>query len=310
MLVTGALGHIGSKLIRSLPQGFVEDVLILDDLSTQRYTSLFDLPKHVNYRFVQGDLCTVDLEQYLSGVEVVVHLAAITDAETSFDRPEEVERVNFEATQRIAEACVASGSKLIFLSTTSVYGPQSDTVDEDSGPEDLKPQSPYAESKLKAERLLEALGESAGLDFIICRFGTIFGSSPGMRFHTAINKFIWQACNGIPLTVWRTAIDQRRPYLYLGDAVAALTFIMENQIFDRRIYNVLTTNSTVREIVEVIGVKVHNVDVQCVDSPIMNQLSYIVSDDRFRSLGFTYSGTLEQGIGETVQLLAGITDTE
>ena len=66
--------------------------------------------------------------------------------------------------------------------------------------------------------------EKAGLRFITCRFGTIFGTSIGMRFHTAVNKFCWQAVIGQPITVWRTALHQYRPYLDLKDAVKAIVY--------------------------------------------------------------------------------------
>src|ERR1700704_5984440 len=65
-----------------------------------------------------------------------------------------------------------------------------------------------------------------GLRCVIFRFGTIAGASIGMRFHTAVNKFAWQACLGIPITVWRTALHQKRPYLSLRDAVRALAFVL------------------------------------------------------------------------------------
>src|SRR3972149_9285769 len=94
---------------------------------------------------------------------------------------EQVEQVNFEGTKRVALACMGSGSCLIFPSTTSVYGSQEEKVDEECPLIDLKPQSPYAESKLMAEQWLEAIGEREGLRYVICRLGTIFGTSPGMR---------------------------------------------------------------------------------------------------------------------------------
>ena len=65
---------------------------------------------------------------------------------------------------------------------------------------------------------------------IILRFGTIFGISPGMRFHTAVNKFCFQASIGEPLTVWRTAYDQMRPYLYLNDAMKAFRLIINQSV--------------------------------------------------------------------------------
>ncbi len=109
---------------------------------------------------------------------------------------------------------------LFYVSTTSVYGTQEAEVDENCTLEELKPQSPYAETKLKEESLLKEMGLKSDLRFIICRFGTIFGASPGMRFHTAVNKFCFQSVIGSPVTVWRTALNQVRPYLDLDEAVA------------------------------------------------------------------------------------------
>lgn len=303
LLVTGALGHIGSQFVRELNGGEFEEVLLLDNLATQRYCSLFDLPKGIPFRFVEADICADELDRHFAGIDAVVHLAAVTDAAGSFERKDQVERVNYEGVKRVAEACARAHSKLVFISTTSVYGTQKDVVDEQCSAEELKPQSPYAESKLRAEQLLQSMGTRDGLKFIICRFGTIYGTSIGMRFHTAINKFVWQACLGQPLTVWKTAMGQKRPYLDLDDAVRALSFILKRDIFDNRIYNVLTTNATVGEIVDVVRQHVPDVSVQLVDTPIMNQLSYTVSKERFEALGFQFRGSLEEQIRQTVELL-------
>jgi nucleoside-diphosphate-sugar epimerase len=127
-----------------------------------------------------------------------------------------------------------------------------------------------------------------------------------MRFHTAVNKFIWQACSGRPITVWRTAMDQKRPYLDLSDAVRALRFIIERKLFDNRVYNVLTVNSTVREITDILRSHVGDLQIEYVDTRIMNQLSYHVLSDRFCAHGFKFTGSLPGGIRETVDLLRNI----
>src|SRR5688572_6252 len=190
IVITGALGHIGSRLIRDLPSAFPgAEIVMLDDLSTQRYSSLFNLPANATFSFLEANVLTADLPSIFAEADVVVHLAAITDAANSFEMKDRVELVNLEGTEKVARACVKAGCALIFPSTTSVYGTQAEIVDEDCSIDELKPQSPYADSKLKAEQLLQRLGESEGLRFVTCRFGTIFGVSPGMRFHTAINKF-------------------------------------------------------------------------------------------------------------------------
>ena len=258
------------------------------------------------FRFIEDDVCTGNLEEYFAGMDAVVHLAAITNAARSFEIQDQVECVNFEGAERVARACVACGCKMIFLSTTSVYGTQEEIVDENCSVDELKPQSPYAESKLRAEQLLQTLGEQEGLKFIICRFGTIFGTSIGMRFHTAVNKFVWQACAGQPITVWSTALHQKRPYLDLGDAIRALDFILKTDRFDNQIYNVLTTNATVGEIVDVIRSYISDVQIEYVDSPIMNQLSYTVSCDKFRALGFHFEGSSKEGIVDMIRLIHGI----
>jgi UDP-glucose 4-epimerase len=108
---------------------------------------------------------------------------------------------------------------------------------------------------------------------------------------------------GQPITVWRTAYDQKRPYLDLADASRALSFLIRNDLFDGRIYNVLTQNATVREIVDMISEFVPGLRVTFVDSQIMNQLSYMVSSDRLVGQGFTFTGDLRKGIGETIARL-------
>lgn len=303
ILITGALGHIGSKLIHSLKPGEFDEVRMIDNLSTQRYASLFHLPKEVPFKFYEDDILSADLETLTEGMDVVIHLAAITDAPSSFERREEVEQVNYQGTKRVAEACFKNGIKLLFPSTTSVYGSQEEVVDEKCSLEDLKPQSPYAEFKLKSEQMLQEMGEKQGLDFVVCRFGTIAGTSVGMRFHTAVNKFCWQAFMGNPLTVWRTALQQKRPYLALSDAVAAIKFIIREDLFDKQIYNVLTENLTVNDIVETIKQYIPKVETQFVDSKIMNQLSYEVSKNKFQEQGFEFSGSLRKCIKETIELI-------
>jgi UDP-glucose 4-epimerase len=306
LVVTGALGHIGSALIHALTPREATQVVLIDNLSTQRYCSLFNLPPGIEWKFVEADITreAVSLEDLVTGAGAVIHLAAITNAAESFEIAEEVERVNNFGTQRLALAAAAVGVPLIFPSTTSVYGVSEGVVDETC--EQLQPQSPYAKSKLEAEQFISRLGETSALKFVIGRFGTIYGASIGMRFHTAVNKFVWQACVGEPLTVWRTALDQKRPYLDLQDAVRALKFIVAQQVFDNQIYNVLTDNLTVRVIVEAIREHVPHLELKLVDSRIMNQLSYTVDGAKFESRGFRFEGDYRRGISDSIELLKAL----
>ena len=186
--ITGALGHIGSRLIRELPVSFKNSKLILiDNLLTQRYNSLFNLPDSFIYKFIEGDLRKLPLKEILTDVDIVIHLAAMTDAADSFNKENVVEENNYQSTKLVAEAALEKDVKMIHLSSTSVYGTQKEVVDEDCSDEDLQPQSPYAETKLKEEGLVKDLVNNRGLKAISLRLGTIFGISPGIRFHTAVN---------------------------------------------------------------------------------------------------------------------------
>lgn len=291
VLITGACGHIGSRLLMDLGQNY--DLILLDNLSTQRYASLFGLGDDA--RFILGDVCQPDWKTWLKGVYAVVHLAAATDAAESHKDEEKYMTTNYVATQRLADACAEMGVKLFFPSTTSVYGSQDSVVDETCT--ELKPQSPYAESKLAAEEYIRGI---KGLQYVIARFGTIYGWSMGMRFHTAVNLFLWQAITNQPITIWKTAMDQKRPYLYLGDACRFIEHCLQTKFWNGETYNVVTGNHTPAEILKVLEKELGKLNIKQVDSPIMNQLSYEVTGDKAASFGFVPYGELRVGIEETL----------
>ncbi|EKD77386.1 MAG: hypothetical protein ACD_42C00350G0003 [uncultured bacterium] len=312
IIVTGALGHIGSYLIRNLPEVFSHpNIIMIDNLMTQRYTSLFNLPKTAQYQFIEVDITSdkMDLKSIFKNADVVIHLAAITNAAASFENANEVERVNFNATQKVADVCVATNVAMIMASSTSVYGTQEKQVDENCSFDELKPQSPYAETKLREEKYIQEQYMKNNLRAIIFRFGTIFGVSPGMRFHTAVNKFCWQAVMNEPITVWKTAYHQKRPYLALNDALSAITMMIKQNHFDGRVYNVVSVNATVADVVKSIQQYIPDLQIQFVENKIMNQLSYEVLNTRLNAMGFKPRGELKSGVLDTLQLLCHTSST-
>jgi len=300
IIVTGGLGHIGSGLIRHLLARDYK-VICIDNLLTQRVSSLRGLVGNRSFQFIDLDIAAKNLllSKVLDGqkIDCIVHLAAITNAEASHDKAEEVHNNNYNSTKNIVNFCQESNIKLIFPSSTSVYGSADAEVFEDD-PSVLKPQSPYAESKVNEEELII---NSLGKNFNILRLGTIFGASPGMRFHTAVNKFCWQASLGQPISVWKTAMNQYRPYLALSDAFRAIDFFIENN-HEGAVFNVLTQNYTVHDILEAIK-EFSEIEIEFVESKIMNQLSYFVSNDKITSLGFDFQGNLQEAIKETMDWL-------
>lgn len=307
LLITGGLGHIGSFLMRKINNSIkVSNITIVDSMQTQRYASLFHLPSEPKFTFIEKKVATLSTNDFIINgkVDCVIHLAATTDASGTAHQSEELFQNNLGSTKAIIKLCGELEIPLIFPSTTSVYGSQSKLVDETCT--ELLPQSPYAECKLEEEReVLEAT--KVGLNAVVLRFGTIHGVSPGMRFHTAVNKFCFQVASGASISVWRTALNQKRPYLGLTDASNAIAHVITNSLFNGEIYNVLTNNHTVAEIVSTIETSTSKkCAIELVDSEIMNQLSYEVSNDKFISTGFEFLGNLQADVRETMTLLDGI----
>lgn len=300
--ITGALGHIGSSLIRFLPSIFNDvEMILIDDLSTLRIGSLFNLPKDAKIKFYQNDIVNDDLTDLVKEADVLVHLAAITDAAASFSNAELVEEVNFIGLKKVADTCSSLSIPLIFLSSTSVYGSQAEVVDEKCL--DLHPQSPYADSKLKAEDYLQNTNSINQSGSCILRFGTICGISPGMRFHTAVNRFCWQAAVGEEITVWKTAYNQKRPYLDLNDAVSAISHVIGKNLYHSNLYNVVSENYSVAQIVDFIKQRYPKSKIKFIDSKIMNQLSYEVRSERFKDTDFSFTGNIGIAINETLNTL-------
>ena len=298
--VTGALGHIGSKLIRFLPEVFPHcEMTLIDNLLSQRYTSLFHLPKSAQYSFHEADICTENLASLFDSSDVIVHLAAITHPNKilTIDKMNEV---NLLGTERVANACRELRIPLIFISTTNVYGKKEGLVDESAVYPDLNPQSPYAKTKMENENLIHSL---EGLDFTIFRFGTVFGFSPGIQFQTAVQKFCWQAISQKPLTIWKTALQQKKPYLDLEDAVRVVSHAIQHKLFRNKTYNAVTTHQTVEHILEHIEKHIPNLKLEFVESKLMNELRYEVSRSKIEQSGFQFKGDLGTSIGEIFKQL-------
>lgn len=303
ILITGGLGHIGSRLINSLD---FSNIVLVDNFMTQRFASLFNLSPSKEVSFYEKSVLDISIDwiKEIGPLDAIIHLSAITDAAGNAKNRDLIFANNLEGTKHIANLALELGVKLIFPSSTSVYGSQSNLVDETCT--DLLPQSPYAECKLAEEDYLIQMSRK-GLEVSILRFGTIHGISPGMRFHTAVNRFIFQTKLRTPLTVWRTAMDQKRPYLSLDDCVSAIIHVINKSLFSGDVYNIVTWNWTVREIIEKIEVEAgHTCDINLVDVEIMNQLSYEVSSLKFQQTGFGFKGDLTLDIRETFGLLSGI----
>ena len=305
LLITGCCGHIGSYLADNVYKiKKIKKTILVDNIKSNRFCSLFNLNKNNKLRFYLRDVNKKNSLNDFKNINYVIHCASMTNAEKSFGKEKEMYKNNIDCLRNVISFCKKNNSKLIHLSSTSVYGKQTDIVDENCEEKYLKPQSPYADIKLIEEKML--VKNSNKLNYNTFRFGTIAGVSKGIRFHTAVNKFCLNASINENIFVYKTALNQYRPYLSLHDAFKVFKFCIEKDFFRNEIFNALSGNYTVGQILKKIRKYKKNIKVKLVKSAIMNQLSYHVSSKKLERNGLYLKGNIENDIKKTLKLLGNI----
>ena len=305
LLITGACGHIGSYLAENIHKiKKIKKTILVDNLKSNRFCSLFELGKKNKLKFYLRNIEKENSLDDFKNIKYVIHCASMTNAEKSFGKEDLMYKNNIDCLKTVIKFCKKHKAKLFHLSSTSVYGKQADLVDENCEEKYLKPQSPYADIKLIEEKMLKK--ESANLTYNTFRFGTIAGVSKGIRFHTAVNKFCLNAAINEDIHVYKTALNQFRPYLSLSDALKSFKFCIEKDFFQNDIFNILSGNFTVNQILDIIKKYKKKIKVKLVDAAIMNQLSYHVSKKKIEKEGLYLNYNIENDIKNTLKLLGNI----
>jgi len=305
LLITGCSGHIGSYLVNNIYKiKKIKKCFIVDNFNSTQINSLFNSKKKNNLKFYNLDISKKNSLHKFKKIDYVIHLASLTNAAGSFNKKKEMYVNNINCMRNIINFCKIKKAKLIHISSTSVYGKQTSLVDETCEKKYLKPQSPYADIKLIEEEMLKK--NTKNLKYVTFRFGTISGVSKGMRFHTAVNKFCLNAAINEPITVYKTALKQYRPYLSLSDAYKVFKYTIENDLFKNDIYNALSENCTVNQILQKIRKYKKKIKIKFVYSEIMNQLSYHVDKKKLNNEGLYLKSKIQNDIKNTLQLLDNI----
>ena len=301
ILITGACGHIGSFIAENIYKiKNVSKSILVDNLKSNRFNSLYNFEKKNNLSFFIRDLNNLNALDDFHDVDVIIHCASMTNAEKSFGKEKEMYRNNLNCLKTTIKYCINRNTKLIHLSSTSVYGKQTDIVDENCERKFLKPQSPYAKIKLIEEKLLKK--NSNKLRYNTFRFGTIAGISKGIRFHTAVNNFCLNAAIGEKIKIYKTALHQYRPYLSIRDSFKVFKFCLEKDFFENDIFNAVSGNFTVNQILNKIKKIKKKINVVYINSPIMNQLSYHVDDQKIKNKGLILKSNIDVDIKDTLLL--------
>jgi UDP-glucose 4-epimerase len=210
-VVTGGAGFVGSHLVDALV-GRGDDVTVIDNLSSGKR-------EHLNpgASFLERDIRDgVDL----ADAEIVFHLAAQADVQTSVRRPDYDAEVNVVGTVKVAEAARAAGTQVVFSSTGgAIYGECDEPAREDSP---LRPLSPYGIAKLCAEEYLLGWNRIHGLQHVVLRLANVYGPRQDSGLEGGVvSIFLERMARGEETTIFGDGL-QERDFIYVGDVVAAM----------------------------------------------------------------------------------------
>jgi nucleoside-diphosphate-sugar epimerase len=204
VLLTGSLGYIGQIAEIELKARGHEVLAVDAGWFTQSI-----LPDG-NTFCTPIDLRNIDVDG-LDGIEVVIHLAALSNDPMGELDKALTHSINFTAATRLARLAVgANVRRFIFMSSCSVYGDAISPADEKSP---LRPLTAYAQSKVATEKELRGLSDR--LEVVVLRASTAFGVSPNPRLDLVVNDFVWNAVmQGRVLlrsagTAWRPLVAAR-----------------------------------------------------------------------------------------------------
>ncbi|MEX0989850.1 MAG: NAD-dependent epimerase/dehydratase family protein [Actinomycetota bacterium] len=216
-LVTGAAGFIGSHLAAALLDGGHE-VVGLDDLSDGPRANL---ARAAGMRLVEADLRDADaVADAARGVQVIFHQGAKRSVPRSIEQPELTTQVNVEGTLHVLEAARSEGARVVFASSSSVYGDQERAPHVESM--EPRPKSPYAASKLAGEAYCRAWWISMGVPTVALRYFNVYGpgQDPQSEYAAVVPRFITACLTGTPPVIHGDG-EQARDFTFIDDVVDA-----------------------------------------------------------------------------------------
>lgn len=229
-LVTGAAGFVGSHLVEALLAGG-HSAVGLDDLSTGREENLTAAAAAPGFELVRGSVLDAELtDELVSEVDAVFHMAAAVGAFVIQSRTLSSLLTNVHGTENVLAAADRHGARVLLASTSEIYG-KNDKVglgeDDDriiGSP--LRSRWSYAEAKALDESLVDAYVRERGLWAVIVRLFNTVGPRQTDRYGMVIPRFVAQALEGRPLTVFGSG-RQIRCFCHVHDVVPALLRLVD-----------------------------------------------------------------------------------
>jgi UDP-glucose 4-epimerase len=251
VLVTGGAGFIGSNLVRALLE-HGDSVRVLDNFSTGNRGNLVGLDVEV----VEGELRSYErVHNAVRGVELVFHLGALGSVPRSVQDPLTSGAVNVEGTLNVLLAARDEGvRRVVFSSSTSVYGTSRERPTTESSPPD--PISPYGVAKLAAERYCVSFSRVyESFETVVLRYFNVFGprQSPYSQYAAVVPLFITAIAAGDPITIHGDG-DQSRDFTFVANVVDATIRAADAEGASGRIFNVAAGSpASVNQVADLIG---------------------------------------------------------
>ena len=287
MLIVGGAGYIG---------GYMTDVFIeKEDYDVTVYDNLLYETRYLkDVKFISGDVRDTDkLESILHSFDIVVWLAALVGDGACAINTALTEEINFQATKWLVDHFHGT---IVFMSTCSVYGMNSELIDENAAP---NPLSAYAETKLEAERYVIEHAK----DYIIFRLGTLYGLGDDFsrfRFDLVANILTLRAVRGETLTVFGG--QQWRPILHVRDVTHAIEYCLDHDI--RGLYNLSERNVEINDLALEIQKHIPGTKIVKQDMKFEDLRDYKVKNDKILATGWRPKFTLSEGIEEMKQVFS------
>ncbi len=253
LLITGGAGFIGSHLSdRFIAEG--HQVTALDSGGTLKVKHLLANPK---FRMVKGSVLDSDLvDSLVYQADLVYHLAAVVGVEHYVEDPYKVLTVNINGTQAVLRACWKYQRKVVFSSTSEIYGKSEQVPFREDGDRTLGnthlDRWCYATSKAAAEHFCRAYGKM-GMPYVIVRYFNVYGPRlDALDAGRVITIFFGQAMRGGPITLIGDG-KQTRCFTYIDDAIEATYRAGFEPKAEGEAINIgSNTETTMRELAEIV----------------------------------------------------------
>jgi UDP-glucose 4-epimerase len=240
-LITGGAGFIGSHLADALlARG--DSVVLLDDFSTGRRENLAHLAEHDGVRVVEGSTLDAEIvDELVQATDATLHLASAVGVQLIVSSPLSSLLGNVRGTDIVFASAVRHGKRLLFTSTSEVYGknsagPLPEDADRIMGSA-LKSRWGYAMAKGFGEALANGYYRDCQAEVIVARLFNTVGSRQTSAYGMVLPRFVRQALNGADLTVYGNG-TQTRCFTHVSDTVQALVLLLDNDKANGQIYNV------------------------------------------------------------------------